>query len=157
VTITRIEIANNSLAGSLVAWPVGTCYEGCELGGAALLINLKSEGYSLAWPSELGPKPYENGHGDCVIRVDWLPGSVFSAPANFFQRHFNTGQEAAVHLALGCGSEKFPLGMAPFAAPKSISGEPADEDRVIRHLYETELRRKGLLLDANYLVAANGD
>jgi quercetin dioxygenase-like cupin family protein len=157
VSITQIEIANNSLAGYLAGWPMGSCYDGHELGGAAVLVNLRSEGYSLVWPNALGPKPYESGYGDRVIRVDWVPGSVFSAPANYFHRHFNTGRESALHLALGCGSGKFPLGIVHLAASNAAQVESDDEDRVIRRSYEAELRRKGILPERDYLVAANGD
>jgi oxalate decarboxylase/phosphoglucose isomerase-like protein (cupin superfamily) len=158
VSITQIEIANNSLAGYLAAWPIGKCYDGQELGGAAVLVNVGSEGYSLMWPNELGPKPYESGRGDRVVRVDWQPGSVFSVPAHYFQRHFNTGREPALQLAIACGSEKFPLGLVHAAAgSNSTQVEAAEEDRVIERIYEAELRRRGILAESHYAVAANGD
>ena len=156
VSITQIEIANNSLAGYLAGWPMGMCYDGHELSGA-VLVNLRSEGYSLMWPNDLGSKPYESGQGDRVIRVDWQPGSVFSAPADYFHRHFNTGRESALHLAMGCGSAKFPLGIVHAeSALSSAQLESAEEDRVIRRIYETELDRKGIVRESHYAVAANG-
>jgi uncharacterized cupin superfamily protein len=154
VSITQIEIANNSLAGYLAGWPVARCFDGRGLGGAAVLINLRSEGYSLMWPAGLGSQPYESGQGDRVIRIDWQPGSVFSAPADYFQRHFNTGRESALHLAIGCGSDKFPLGIFHTPADaNSGQGESAAEDRIIRRIYETELDRKGLLPECDLVSA----
>ena len=40
--------------------------------GAVLLI-LRSQGYSLMWPQEVGVHPYEAGFEDQVVRVDWQP------------------------------------------------------------------------------------
>jgi oxalate decarboxylase/phosphoglucose isomerase-like protein (cupin superfamily) len=158
VSTTRIEIANNSLAGYVAGWRVGECYDADGMCGAAVLVNLRSEGYSLLWPNDLGAKPYENGQGDRVARIDWQPGTVFSVPANCFQRHFNTGREPALHLAFGCNSEKFPLGLVHArSAANAGLGEGDDEDRVMRRIYETELRRKGLLAESSrFAVAANG-
>lgn len=146
VSLTQIEIANNSLAGYLAGWPVGMRYDGSEVGGAGVLVNLRSEGYSLMWPADAGPRPYESGQGGRVMRVDWQPGSVFSAPAGYFHRHFNTGRESALQLAIGCASDKFPLGSVHAAAvSNSARAECVDEDRVMRRIYEMELDRKGIL------------
>ncbi len=156
-SITQIEIANNSLAGHLAGWPIGMRYDGHELGGASVIINLRSEGYSLMWPANWGPKPYESGRGDRVVRVDWQPGSVFSAPARYFHRHFNTGRESALQLAIGCGSEKFPLGIVHAAAVSKSGHAECDEDRVIRRIYEAELDRKGISPVGEYLAPAIHD
>jgi quercetin dioxygenase-like cupin family protein len=158
VSITQIEIANNSLVGYLAGWPKGMCYKAQELRGAVVLVGLRSEGYSLLWPNGLGAKPYENGQGERVIRIDWQPGSVFSAPAGYFHRHFNTGREAALHLALGCGSAKFPVGTVHTSVgPSAVAADDQEEDRVMRRIYETELRRRGIAPETQYAVAANGD
>ena len=93
----------NTLIGHLAEWPVGRYHKAHFHGGGAVLLILRSEGYSLMWPNHLGTRPYENGFGDEVVRVDWLPGSVFSPPTNWFHQHFNTGAEPALQLALRCG------------------------------------------------------
>jgi oxalate decarboxylase/phosphoglucose isomerase-like protein (cupin superfamily) len=166
VNITQFEISNNTLIGHLAEWPVGRYHKAHFHGGGAVLVVLRSEGYSLMWPNHLGTRPYENGFGDQVVRVDWAPGSVFSPPTNWFHQHFNTGSEPALQLALRCGSQKFPLGIrvAPIRAGVYTSVkqggtliEYGDEDPVIRGTYESEIARKGIAPDPKYDVAANDD
>ena len=77
VNITQFEISNNTLIGHLAEWPVGRYHKAHFHGGGAVLVILRSEGYSLMWPNHLGTRPYENGFGAEVVRVDWMPGSVF--------------------------------------------------------------------------------
>ncbi|HYT56881.1 MAG TPA: cupin domain-containing protein [Verrucomicrobiae bacterium] len=166
VNITQFEISSNTLIGHLAEWPVGRYHKAHFHGGGAVLVVLRSEGYSLMWPNHLGTQPYENGFGDQVVRVDWVPGSVFSPPTNWFHQHFNTGPEAALQLALRCGSQKFPLGIrvAPIRAGVYTSVkeggtliEYGDEDPAIRQTYEAELARKGIAPNLNYDAAANDD
>jgi mannose-6-phosphate isomerase-like protein (cupin superfamily) len=166
VNLTQFEISNNILIGHLAEWPVGRYHKAHFHGGGAVLVILRSEGYSLMWPNHLGVKPYENGYGDQVVRVDWVPGSVFSPPTNWFHQHFNTGPERALQLALRCGSQKFPLGIRVAAIRAGVYTsvkhggtliEYEDEDAAIRRNYEVELAKKGIALDMNYAVAANDD
>jgi uncharacterized cupin superfamily protein len=166
VNITQFEISNNTLIGHLAEWPVGRYHKAHFHGGGAVLVVLRSEGYSLMWPNHLGTKPYENGFGDEVVRVDWLPGSVFSPPTNWFHQHFNTGREPALQLALRCGSQKFPLGIRVAAIRAGVYTsvkkggtliEYDDEDPAIRRTYEHELTNKGIPPSMDYDVAANDD
>lgn len=166
VNLTQFEIANNTLIGHLAEWPVGRYHKAHFHGGGAVLVILRSEGYSLMWPNHLGTQPYKNGFGDQVVRVDWVPGSVFSPPTNWFHQHFNTGPDRALQLALRCGSQKFPLGIRVAAIRAGVYTsvkdggtliEYADEDPAIRRTYEAELAKKGIALDMNYDVAANDD
>jgi len=166
VNLTQFEISNNTLIGHLAEWPVGRYHKAHFHGGGAVLVILRSEGYSLMWPNHLGTRPYENGFGDEVVRVDWVPGSVFSPPTNWFHQHFNTGAEPALQLALRCGSQKFPLGIRVAAIRAGVYTsvkqggtliEYEDEDPAIRATYETELGKKGIAPDMNYDAAANDD
>ena len=166
VHLTQFEIADNSLIGHLAEWPVGRYHKAHYHGGGAVLVILRSEGYSLMWPNEWGTQPYESGYGDRVIKVDWASGSVFSPPTNWFHQHFNTGAEPALQLALRCGSQKFPLGIRVAAIRAGVYTsvkqggtliEYADEDPEIRRAYEAELANKGIEPDMNYAVAANDD
>lgn len=166
VNITQFEISNNILIGHLAEWPVGRYHKAHYHGGGAVLVILRSQGYSLLWPNHLGTRPYENGFADQVVRVDWVPGSVFSPPTNWFHQHFNTGAEPALQLALRCGSQKFPLGIRVAAIRAGVytsvkAGgtliEYDDEDATIRRTYEAELARKGIVPDMTYDAAANDD
>ncbi len=166
VNITQFEISNNTLIGHLAEWPMGRYHKAHYHGGGAVLVILRSEGYSLMWPNDLGTRPYESGRGEKVVRVDWVPGSVFSPPTNWFHQHFNTGAEPALQLALRCGSHKFPLGIRVAAIRAGVYTsvkhggtliEYDDEDPEIRRRYEAELQRKGIAPDMNYDCAANDD
>ncbi|HET8562656.1 MAG TPA: hypothetical protein VFM35_02165 [Candidatus Binatia bacterium] len=166
VNITQFEICDNTLIGHLAEWPVGRYHKAHYHGGGAVLVILRSEGYSLMWPNEWGAKPYENGYGDRVVRVDWVPGSLFSPPTNWFHQHFNTGREPALQLALRCGSHKFPLGIRVAAMRAGVYTsvkhggtliEYQDEDPEIRRRYDAELQKNGIAPDANFDAAANDD
>jgi len=166
VNLTQFEISNNTLIGHLAEWPVGRYHKAHFHGGGAVLVILRSQGYSLMWPNHLGTHPYESGFGDQVVRVDWVPGSVFSPPTNWFHQHFNTGSEPALQLALRCGSQKFPLGIRVAAIRAGVYTsvkkggtliEYGDEDPAIRATYETELAKHGIAPDMNYDAAANDD
>jgi len=100
------------------------------------------------------------------VRVDWIPGSVFSPPTNWYHQHFNTGAERALQLALRCGSQRFPLGIRVAAIRAGVYTsvkqggtliEYEDEDPVIRHTYTAELEKKGIAPDMSYAAAANED
>jgi oxalate decarboxylase/phosphoglucose isomerase-like protein (cupin superfamily) len=166
VNLTQFEISNNTLIGHLAEWPVGRYHKAHYHGGGAVLVILRSEGYSLMWPNHLGTRPYESGLGDEVVRVDWRPGSVFSPPTNWFHQHFNTGAEPALQLALRCGSQKFPLGIRVAAIRAGVYTsvkqggtliEYSDEDPAIRATYEKELSAKGIAPNMNLDAAANDD
>ena len=166
VNITQFEISNNTLIGHLAEWPVGRYHKAHFHGGGAVLVILRSTGYSLMWPNHLGTKPYENGFGADVVRIDWMPGSVFSPPTNWFHQHFNTGPEPALQLALRCGSQKFPLGIRVAAIRAGVYTsvkrggtliEYEDEDPGIRQTYQGELAEKGITPDMTYDAAANDD
>jgi len=153
VNITQFEISNNTLIGHLAEWPVGCYHKAHHHGGGAVLVILRSEGYSLMWPNEWGSWPYANGYGDRVVRVDWIPNSVFSPPTGWFHQHFNTGAEQALQLALRCGSQKHPLGIRVAAMRAGVYTsvkeggtliEYEDEDPEISRLYRIEMKRKGI-------------
>ena len=166
VKITRFEMAENSLIGQLVEWPVGRYRKAhCRSGGVTLLI-LQSTGYSLMWPSDIGAQPYRNGRADQVVRLDWSPGSLFSPPPNWFHQHFNTGAEPAQTLAFYCGNEKFPMSRradGPSRARYGVTSRPGGllefdgDDPSIRRMYEAELEKNGITLDRKFNAAANDD
>ena len=160
--LTQFEIASNSLIGHLAEWPVGRYVKAHYHGGGAILLIVKSVGYSLMWPNDLGERPYENGYGDQVIRIDWKPGSVFSPPTGWYHQHFNSGPERALQLALRNGSAKFPFGVRRAQTKNGVMTSTAEggtmidfeaEDPQIRRDYLESLERNGVAFDMPEIAA----
>ena len=78
-------------------------------GPGAVLLMLQSHGYWLIWPKDVGPKPYESGHGDEVMRIPWKEGLLVAPPGGWFHQHFCTGTEPGRQLAIRYGSRLYPL------------------------------------------------
>jgi hypothetical protein len=111
VKITIFDMAENSFAGHLTEWPVGRYHKGHHHQGGAILLILRSSGYSLMWPQEIGVRPYQNGFEDQIVNFEWGPYSVFSPPTKWFHQHMNTGSETARQLAFRPGgSARNPTG-----------------------------------------------
>lgn len=63
---------------------------------AAVLICLKGKGYTCTWPEHLGPTPWQDGHGDQVRRLDYVPGGMVTAApggARWYHQHFSVSSE----------------------------------------------------------------
>jgi oxalate decarboxylase/phosphoglucose isomerase-like protein (cupin superfamily) len=112
VRITSFDMGGSTLVGHIAEWPVGRYHKAHFHRGGAILLILRSEGYTLMWPPEAGIRPYLSGNADQVVRVNWREGSVFSPPSSWFHQHFNTGNESARQLAFRYSGEsgKFLLG-----------------------------------------------
>ena len=83
------------------SFPVGTYERGHRHGPGASIIFLTGTGYSLYWPRELGTRPFSDGKGDQVQRVDWQNGTMFVPAGQWFHQHFNTGKEPARFINWG--------------------------------------------------------
>jgi hypothetical protein len=135
-------------------WPTGLYHKAHYHGAGAVIVILKSTGYTLLWPKEKGTQPYATGNGDEVVELRWREGSVLSPPSGWFHQHFNIGKEAARQLALRFGSRLHPIGLHQ-AAKKKTDGvyisvkkggtmiEYEDEDPEIRRRFEANLNRVG--------------
>jgi len=155
VRITQFELAGNGLIGHLAQWPGGRYHKAHYHGPGAILLGLQSSGYVLIWSKELGTQPYKNGRGDEVVEVKWKQGSVYCPPGGWFHQHFNTGAQAARHLAVRYGSRIHPIGFK-IADKRSEDGvyisvkqggtliDYTDEDPQIRKHYEEEMKRNGV-------------
>lgn len=156
--LTQFEIADNSLIGHLAHWPAGRYMLAHYHGGGAILCIVEGEGFTLMWPNEYGERPFANGHGDQVVRIDWKPGSCFSPPTNWYHQHFNTSPRSALQLALRNGSAKHPLGIRAAHGASQTSTIPLDrEDPAIRQLYLEDLRRKGVPPDMPIVYSTTAD
>ena len=155
VRITQFELSGNGLIGHLAQWPAGRYHKAHYHGPGAILLGLQSSGYVLLWSKELGIEPYRSGRGEGVVEVKWKEGSVYCPPGGWFHQHFNTGAQAARHLAIRYGSRIHPIGFK-IADKRSEDGvyidvkrggtliEYADEDPYIRKHYEDEMNKAGV-------------
>jgi oxalate decarboxylase/phosphoglucose isomerase-like protein (cupin superfamily) len=154
--LSQFEIADNSLIGHLAHWPNGRYMLAHYHGGGAILLIIQGEGFSLMWSNAYGERPFENGYGDKVVRIDWKPGSAFSPPTDWYHQHFNTGPEWGLQLALRNGSSRHPLGIRASHGTAFTSTIPLDrEDPAIREMYLESLRSKGLPADMPIVVGAS--
>ncbi|MFQ5851571.1 MAG: cupin domain-containing protein [Candidatus Binatia bacterium] len=154
INLVQFENSKNALIGHIADWPMGLYHKAHYHGAGAVLVILRSQGYTLIWPKELGIRPYQAGHGDEVIEIKWCEGGAFSPPGGWFHQHFNVGNDPARQLAVRYGSRLYPIGLHE-AAKKKADGvyisvkeggtmiEYEDEDPEIRRRYEAELKRTG--------------
>lgn len=155
----QYELAGNVLIAHESKYPSGAYMQAHYHGGGAILMILRSQGYSLMWPKELGDRPFESGHGDGVVRVDWKPGSVFSPGTGWFHQHFNTGPTDALQLAFRYGSQKWPNGARRALGGGEVDGRTrvmmtreeggaiipyAQEDPEIGRMFNEALARNGV-------------
>lgn len=158
VRITTFDMGGSTLVGHIAEWPVGRYHKAHFHQGGAILLILRSQGYTLMWPQEAGIRPYERGRGGQVIKVDWKEGSVFSPPTGWFHQHFNTGKEPARQLAFRYSGQsgKYLLGVAKFINKEGVRTsvrdggtliEYADEDPQIRRDYEAALKKAGISME----------
>lgn len=132
-------------------WPSGKYHKAHYHGPGAVLLGLKSVGFVLVWPRQYGIHPFQDGHGDKVIKVNWKPGSIYSPPNEWFHQHFNTGREPARHLAVTGGGSRFggPKQEVDQAVYVSVRDNGwlinyEDEDPEIRRMFQEALRQKGV-------------
>ena len=139
--------------GHISEWPSGRYHKAHYHGPGAILLGLDGEGYVLAWDAQLGPHPYQNGHGDQVYRVEWGRNSIYVPPDRWFHQHFNSGAGPAKHIAVY--GETIPMGVHGMEEDNGWKGfrdldqggtliEFDNEDPQIRKDFEATLRAKGL-------------
>lgn len=162
VKITIFDMAENSFAGHLTEFPVGKYHLAHHHQGGAILLMLRSDGYSIMWPIEAGAQPYESGFEKQVVRVDWGPFGVLSPPTKWFHQHFNAGHETARQLAFRPGgSSKNPTGFRRSGA-RIVDGIPGvyisyrkggtlieaeDEDPQIKRDFVSLLSQRGIAFE----------
>ncbi len=152
--LTCFEMSDNCLIGHISDWPSGIYHKAHYHQAGAVLLVLRSSGYLLMWPKDLGMHPYEAGRGDEVVKFDWKLGSVYSPPEGWFHMHVNTGADAARHVALRLGSRKNPTllhdatsgreGVVTSIREGGTLIEHEDEDPQIRKDFEAELKKNGV-------------
>jgi mannose-6-phosphate isomerase-like protein (cupin superfamily) len=151
VSIMGFEIADNVYTGHLSEWPVGIYHKAHYHGPGAVILGLNSHGYVLLWPKELGLTPYQDGYGDQVIKLKWGEGAVYAPPNGWFHQHFNTGREAARHIAFRTGGAKYRMGFSQTERNPVVSVQKGgalleyeDEDPKVRRDFEAALLAEGI-------------
>jgi oxalate decarboxylase/phosphoglucose isomerase-like protein (cupin superfamily) len=158
VRITSFDMGGSTLVGHIAEWPVGRYHKAHFHQGGAVLLILRSEGYTLMWPQESGERPYRNDRAKDVIKVDWREGSVVSPPTGWFHQHFNTGGEQARQLAFRYSGQsgKYLLGIGKALNREGVRTntrqggtllEYEDEDPQIRLDYEAALKKTGVAME----------
>jgi quercetin dioxygenase-like cupin family protein len=166
VRITSFDMGGSTLVGHIAEWPVGRYHKAHFHQGGAILLILRSQGYTLMWPQEAGLRPYQSGHGDQVVRVNWREGSVFSPPSTWFHQHFNTGKEPARQLAfrysgqsgkylLGCWRAINKEGVRTSTRDGGTLIEYEDEDPQIRRDFENAIKNIGVPMEMPQFSYAN--
>ncbi|HEY3306340.1 MAG TPA: cupin domain-containing protein [Candidatus Binatia bacterium] len=158
VRITSFDMGGSTLVGHIAEWPVGRYHKAHFHQGGAVLLILRSEGYTLMWPQEAGERPYLAKRKNQVVKVDWREGSVVSPPTGWFHQHFNTGSEKARQLAFRYSGQsgKYLLGIGKALNREGVRTntreggtllEYEDEDPEIRRDYETALKKTGVAME----------
>ncbi len=155
VSLVQFENSGNALIGHIADWPTGLYHKAHYHGAGAVLVILRSKGYSLIWPKELGTQPYKEGRGDEVVEIKWGEGAAFCPPGGWFHQHFNVDKDPARQLAVRFGSRIYPLGLHE-AGKRKTDGvyisvkeggtmiEYEDEDPEMRRRYEVALKTTGV-------------
>ncbi|MBM2811212.1 MAG: reactivating factor for ethanolamine ammonia lyase [Chloroflexi bacterium] len=147
------QMGGNILVGHIAEWPVGKYRKAHYHEGGAVILITAGQGYTLTWPKALGVRPFESGHGDQVIRIDWHEGSVVSPAGDWFHQHFNTGQGKVRQVALRLGSKRYGVHFADLHVGEGMNIstrdngtliEYEDEDTEIGRMYRDELARAGV-------------
>ncbi|MHB1908513.1 MAG: cupin domain-containing protein [Nitrososphaerales archaeon] len=131
----RFNLSKSTMNAHISQFAVGTYKKGHRHGPGAHVIILGGKGYTLMWPE--GEKPQ---------RYDWKEGTMTVPPNLWFHQHFNTGSEPARYLALKYeGTAIRNAQGVPLAWVSRRKGgdqiDYADEDPMIRKMYEEELAR----------------
>jgi hypothetical protein len=145
--LSGFRMANKTFTGHVAEWPVGRYHQAHYHDPGRLLHPLRSEGFVMLWPNELGPRPFEAGHGDEVVVEYWKAGGMYSPPGGWYHAHYNTGPEPARQLAsYGRSGFEFLGERNTDMATLSLIQYP-DEDPEVRRLFKAELDKKGIPFD----------
>ena len=145
---TNYKMAGDFPHGHIASWPVGSYRKGHYHGPGAILVGLSGKGYVPLWPFEAGIHPYQDGHEDQVVTVNWGPNSIYTPPGGWIHQHMSTGKEPARHVAFYNDSGSRSLGDDAIVSISVREGgtlvEFEDEDPEIRRRFEEALRKEGV-------------
>ena len=155
------RMANNTFfTGFVAGYPVGRYSTAHYHQSGINLICLRGKGYTLNWPVEIGPRPWESGKGDQVKRFDYVAGGMVAAApdpsggSSWFHQHFSVGKDLFRVRAISgawmrrggkAGEERagvgVPIDQGGFQLPYRL------EDPMIRKMYQEALGKEGAEID----------
>ncbi len=146
-TDTHFEMSGDTMDAHVEEWRPGVYERGHRHGAGDNVLIIRGKGYSLMWPATAGTRPFADGHGDQVVRVDWHPMTLFVPPLGWYHQHFNTSPEGARFVKLdGWENRVYPLTSKQTFDQTAINIEYKDEDGKMREMYQEELKKAGIAL-----------
>lgn len=140
-------MASDTMDSHVEEWQPGVYEAGHRHGPGAQVMFLKGHGYSLMWPQSAGTKPFAEGHGDQVVRVDWHPMTLFVPGLGWYHQHFNTSPTPVRMIKLGeFGSRYYLLTARGTFNQVPVPIPYKDEDPKIREMFAFELKKNGVPL-----------
>ena len=146
---TGYEMARDFPHGHIGQWSSGTYHKAHYHGPGAVLVGLEGRGYVVLWHYSLGIHPYQDGHEDQVITVDWKPMSIYVPPDGWYHSHMNTGKGPARHIAFYSSRPSRMLrdGLSATTTSTQDGGtliDYEDEDPEIRVRFKEALKKEGV-------------
>ncbi|MDP2730665.1 MAG: cupin domain-containing protein [Dehalococcoidales bacterium] len=122
-----------------------------------VLVCVRGKGYSLAWPMELGMRPWEAGKGHLVKRQEYIAGGMATAVpghGDWFHQHFSIGKEplrvVVFGLWLELPTQEGDSGRGLARGTGRVIGEGGhtlpyyEEDPQVRKDYQEALKKEGV-------------
>lgn len=148
-----VMAGNTFFIGFIAQYPAGRYSKAHYHEGGPVLVCLKGKGYSITWPIELGPRPWEAGKGHLVKRQDYIAGGIVSAApggGNWFHQHFCVSKDPFRVRAIIGGMQQRERGgeeVVGMNADLSQGGHTIgyrEEDPQVRKDYQEALKKEGV-------------
>ena len=151
-------IEDSTTGGFLSQYPSGRYSKGHFHPSGAVLVCLKGKGYTFNWHTSLGPTPWQDGKGDQVNMIEYVPGGLVAAApggGNWFHQHFGIGKEplrvlnywGGPHSRWGSADEKEDDVKAGNLWGINEGGRTIlyhEEDPFVRDYYKKRLKEEGV-------------
>jgi len=85
--------ATAGTGGFIAQYPSGRYSKAHYHQSGAVIVCLRGAGYTFNWPVEAGPRPWENGKDEQVLRQEYVAGGLVAAApggGSWFHQHFST-------------------------------------------------------------------
>jgi quercetin dioxygenase-like cupin family protein len=148
----EMVFSDNVLQTHISEFETGSYKRAHRHGPGSHVLVLNGVGYTLAWKDTI---KYSEAAKDRQVRVDWKDGTLLVPPDRWFHQHFNSGETSAKYMAATwIGGKYFVKGMGGGGRTHRLNTvsvhqggnmiDYADEDPVIRAIFEEETRKHGI-------------